>query len=64
MAWYKKLLKQNQLLFIQGVPTQFQNFMHIGLQLIIERHMEFMPVTVFFLIMKVPEEVKRLSQEK
>ena len=42
----------------------FQNFIHIGLQKFIEKHIIFMLVMEFYLIMKVLEEEKLLLQEK
>ena len=43
---------------------ELQNFMLIGLQLIIERLIIFMHAMEFYLIMKVLSEEKRLLQEK
>ena len=51
-------------LFIQEVPMELQNYMRTGLRLIIEKHLIFLPVTEFFLIMKVQEEGRHLSQKK
>ena len=41
-----------------------QNYMHIGLLLIIEKHIIFLHVMEFYLIMNHHEEEKHLSQEK
>ena len=50
--------------FIQNPHTVLQNFTHIGLHQSIESLTEFLHVMEFYLIMKVQEEEKRLSQEK
>ena len=48
---------------IQGVPTQPQNFMHIGLQKTTGMHIIFLLVMEYYLIMKVLEEEKHLLRE-
>ena len=51
-------------LFIQEVLMELQNYMHIGLRLIIEKHLIFLHVMGYFLIMKVQEEARHLLQKK
>lgn len=46
------LHKMKKLFFIPAALMLLQKFMLIGLQLIIERHMEFLHVMAFFLIMR------------
>ena len=50
--------------FIQEVLMQLLNYMHIGLLLIIEKHLEFMLAMEFSLITRVQGVVKLLLQEK
>ena len=64
MELSEKLHKTKKHLFIQEALTGWLNFMHIGLQLIIEKLMVFMHVMVFCLIMKALFEEKHLLQEK
>ena len=47
-------------LFIQEVPMELQNYLLIGLQLIIGKLMVFLHAMEFYLIMKVQDEVKLL----
>ena len=46
-------LKMKILLFIQEAPMVLQKYIHIGLHLIIENLINYLPVMEFYLIMKV-----------
>ena len=62
---YGKIIKSPQdekTPFYPRSPYALQNYMHTGLQLIIEKHLIFLLVTGF-LIMKVQEEERRLLQK-
>ena len=64
MEEMKKLLKMKKQTFILQVHMVLQNFMRIGLQLIIKKPIIFLLVTVFYLIMKAQEEEKLLLHKK
>ena len=63
---YGKVMEtpQNELTHIQGLHMALQNYIHIGLLLITEKLMIYLLAMAYYLIMKVPGEVKLLLQEK
>ena len=64
MAFQRRNLKTKRHLFILKAPMVWQNFMLIGLQLIIENHTKCLHVMEYFLIMKVQEEEKLFVTRK
>ena len=60
----KKSLKMKKLTFIPQALMELQNCMHIGLQLITEKHIIYLLLMGFYLTMKVQEEVRLLLHKK